>query len=76
MSDRIAALTSLGRVGAFVANLSRFTIDQNKTIGCEFERMGYRSLSFGESLGREAFTQAAISPPPPHEDQEGSRRTG
>jgi probable F420-dependent oxidoreductase len=60
MSDRVAALTSLGRVGAFVANLSRFTIDQNKTIASELERMGYRSLSFGESLGREAFTQAAV----------------
>jgi probable F420-dependent oxidoreductase len=60
MSDRVAELTSLGRVGAFVANLSRFTIEQNNTIACELERMGYRSLSFGESLGREAFTQAAV----------------
>lgn len=53
-------LRRLGRTGAFVANLSRFTIEQNETIACELERMGYRSLSFGESLGREAFTQAAI----------------
>jgi probable F420-dependent oxidoreductase len=53
-------LRSLGRIGAFVANLSRFTIGQNRTIACELERMGYRSLSFGESLGREAFTQAAV----------------
>src|SRR2546428_2120000 len=53
-------LRSLGRVGAFVANLSRFPVQETRRLATHLESMGYRSLSFGESLGREAFTQAAV----------------
>jgi probable F420-dependent oxidoreductase len=53
-------LKGLGRVGAFVANLSRFTVHETATIAVALESLGYRTLSYGESLGREAFTQAAV----------------
>jgi hypothetical protein len=58
--NRSTDLRSLGRTGAFVANLSRFTIPETQKLAAGLESMGYRSLSYGESLGREAFTQAAI----------------
>ena len=53
-------LRGLGRVGAFVANLSRFTLGETRELAAVLEKLGYRTLAFGESLGRESFAQAAI----------------
>jgi probable F420-dependent oxidoreductase len=53
-------LRGLGRVGAFVANLSRFTLGETRELAAVLENLGYRTLAFGESLGRESFAQAAI----------------
>src|SRR5690349_4661393 len=53
-------LRALGRVGAFVANLSRFTFGETRELALALEGLGYRTLAFGESLGREAFAQAAV----------------
>ena len=53
-------LRALGRIGAFVANLSRFTLDETRELAKVLEGLGYRTLAFGESLGRESFAQAAV----------------
>jgi probable F420-dependent oxidoreductase len=53
-------LRSLGNAGAFVANLSRFTLEETRELALTLESLGLRTISFGESLGREPFAQAAV----------------
>lgn len=47
-------------MGAFVANLSRFTLGESRELAVTLEALGYRTFAFGESLGRESFAQAAV----------------
>lgn len=41
-------------------NLSRFTLAETRELASGLEGLGYRTLAFGESLGRESFAQAAV----------------
>jgi probable F420-dependent oxidoreductase len=57
---RLPDLKRVTGPGAFVANLSRFTVDETRQLAANLESWGFTTLSYGESLGREAFTQAAV----------------
>lgn len=59
MSDGLD-LRALGGVGAFIANLSRFTLEETRELATSLEELGFRTFAFGESLGRESFAQAAV----------------
>jgi probable F420-dependent oxidoreductase len=58
--ERQPDLQRLTGPGAFIANLSRFSVDETRQLAASLESWGFKTLSYGESLGREAFTQAAV----------------
>jgi probable F420-dependent oxidoreductase len=49
-----------GRVGIFAGSLTTQPASIQRQVAVEMEKLGYGTLWFGESMGREAFAQAAI----------------
>lgn len=49
-----------GRLGIFAGSLTAQPASIQREVAVEMETLGYGTLWFGESLGREAFAQAAI----------------
>ena len=49
-----------GRVGVFAGSLSLQTGPVQRHLAAEMERLGYGTLWYGESSGREAFAQGAL----------------
>jgi probable F420-dependent oxidoreductase len=49
-----------GRVGIFAGSLTAQPASVQREVAAEMEKLGYGTLWFGESMGREAFAQAAI----------------
>src|ERR1700716_2652252 len=56
---RLGGITP-GRLGIFAGSLSGQPATVQREVAAEMERLGYGTLWYGESLGREAFVQAAI----------------
>jgi probable F420-dependent oxidoreductase len=57
--DRLGNI-SPGRLGIFSGSLSAQPADVQREVAIEMEDLGYGTLWFGESVGREAFVQASI----------------
>lgn len=49
-----------GRLGIFSGSLSGQPADVQREVAIEMEKLGYGTLWYGESVGREAFVQASI----------------
>src|SRR5437588_7958841 len=49
-----------GRIGVFAGALSGLPAAVQREVAAEMERLGYGTLWYGESIGRETFVQAAI----------------
>src|SRR5215204_7159111 len=49
-----------GEVGIWSINLDSFPAPQAKEAAAEVEELGYAALWFGETLGREVFTNASM----------------
>jgi probable F420-dependent oxidoreductase len=49
-----------GRLGIFSGSLSGQPADVQREVAIEMEELGYGTLWYGESVGREAFVQASI----------------
>jgi probable F420-dependent oxidoreductase len=49
-----------GRLGIFSGSLSGQAADVQREVAIEMEELGYGTLWYGESVGREAFVQASI----------------
>jgi probable F420-dependent oxidoreductase len=56
---RLGGITP-GRLGIFAGSLSGQPATVQREVAVEMERLGYGTLWYGESVGREAFVQASI----------------
>ncbi len=56
---RLGGITP-GRLGIFAGSLSGQPATVQREVAVEMERLGFGTLWYGESVGREAFVQAAI----------------
>jgi probable F420-dependent oxidoreductase len=56
---RLGGITP-GRLGIFAGSLSGQPATVQREVAVEIERLGFGTLWYGESVGREAFVQAAI----------------
>ena len=56
---RLGGITP-GRLGIFAGSLSGQPAAVQREVAVEMERLGYGTLWYGESVGREAFVQASI----------------
>jgi len=56
---RLGGITP-GRLGLFAGSLSGQPATVQREVAVEMERLGFGTLWYGESVGREAFVQAAI----------------
>ncbi len=52
--------SSIGQVGIWAGQMSSLPADSLRRSAAEVERLGFGSLWFGESFGREAFAHAAL----------------
>src|SRR5438067_5991485 len=49
-----------GRLGIFAGSLSQQPATVQREVAAEIEKLGFGTLWYGESIGREAFAQAGI----------------
>src|SRR5947209_18697688 len=49
-----------GRLGIFAGSLSQQPATVQRAVAAEIENLGFGTLWYGESIGREAFAQAGI----------------
>lgn len=60
MTATTSASTSAPRIGLWLASLGGATVAQVREAAAQLEQQGWRSVWFGEAVGREAFSQAQL----------------